>query len=256
MNAVEFLAVVEQIEAWESAGGPATLQEMRREPFYDVIDDLRLAEPVRKLREQLAPNHRRWLWAKVKARLAGLVTRGSPGSDDPGEWQVKIPAAPCGWLNSNKRRERNTDARLRAEWRGHVYAVGQGERKRLPLGLEYVKVDLQFQVKTYTLRDNANLHPTAKPIVDAFGPSRTYQVKGQWRHEPGLGVYLGDDPTHMAAGGAFLDWFDEAYTGPLDGIVWMRIINLSPRKEPASASPGDAAASRIGERWSYSPELS
>jgi hypothetical protein len=242
VNGAAFLDLVAQIEAWEAtwaltAASDADLNaDMRTAPFYDIISDQRLQEPVRKLCRDLTPNHRKWLWSKIKTRLAALVTRGTPRQVDgrlqPGEWQIKIPAAPCGWLNANKSLDRNVASRLRSQWRHHVYATALGERKRLPQGLEYVKVDLQFQVKTYGLRDNANLGPTAKPIVDAFGPSRTYQVKDKWVHEPGLGVYVGDDPSHMAAGGAFLDWFDEEYKGPLDGIVWMRIIDLSPLQRP------------------------
>lgn len=241
MNGAAFLNLVAQIEAWEATWAPTAVPDaeldadMRTAPFYDIIRDQRLEVPVRRLCRKLAPNHRRWLWSKIKTRLAALVTRGSPreveGILQPGEWQIKIPAASCGWLNSNKSLDRNVASRLRSQWRQHVHTIALGERKRLPQGLEYVKVDLQFQVKTYGLRDNANLHPTAKPIVDAFGPPRTYQVKGKWVHEPGLGVYVGDDPSHMAAGGAFLDWFDEEYRGPLDGIVWMRIIDLSPREK-------------------------
>jgi hypothetical protein len=236
MNADGFRTLITQIEAWEASGGAE--ETLREAPFFPMVAEQRLTGTVRKLGQKLTPTQRAWLWAKVKTRLAALVTHGSPrrnrGKADRGEWQIKIPAAPCGWLNSNHSLDRRVAARLRAEWRGHVYKVGQAQRRLLPSGLEYVKVDLQFQVKTYTLRDNANLHPTAKPIVDAFGPKRTYPRKRpggniEWVHEPGLGIYVGDDPTHMAGGGAFLDWFDESYSGPLDGIVWMRIIDLSPR---------------------------
>jgi hypothetical protein len=239
VNADAFLDLVAQIETWEDTWAPTGRPDteldaaMRAEPFYEIIRDQRLEVPVRRLCRKMTPNHRKWLWAKIKTRLAALVTRGSPrevaGRLQPGEWQIKIPAAPCGWLNANASLDRNVASRLRSQWRHHVYLIALGQRKQLPQGLEYVKVDLQFQVKTYGLRDNANLHPTAKPIVDAFGPSRTYRAKNKLVHEPGLGVYVGDDPSHMAAGGAFLDWFDEEYRGPLDGIVWMRIIDLSPR---------------------------
>lgn len=231
MNAAAFLDIVEQIEAWEQSEEPTALAAT---PFYDLIVDQRLEVPVGKLRKSLSKGQRQWLWAKIKTRLALLVTRGSlrhlDGRPVRGEWQIKIPAAPCGWLNANKRRDRRVEARLRSEWRGHVYRCGWNERQRLPQGLDYVKVDLQFQVDSYRLRDNANLAPTAKPIVDAFGPERKYLREGKPVHEQGLGVYVGDDPTHMAAGGAFLDWFDEAHTGPGDGVVWMRIIDLSPRR--------------------------
>lgn len=236
MNADAFRTLVAQIQAWEASGG--TEEALREAPFFDVVAEQRLTGTVRKLGTKLTPTHREWLWGKIKTRLAILVTRGSHrrigDKIEPGEWEIKIPAAPCGWLNSNHSLDRRVAARLRAEWRGHVFQIGKTQRKILPSGLEYVKVDLQFQVKTYTLRDNANMHPTAKPIVDAFGPDRTYPRKlpngnTEWIHEPGLGVYVGDDPTHMAGGGAFLDWFDESYRGPHHGVAWMRIIDLSPR---------------------------
>lgn len=236
MNADDFRTLVAQIQAWEASEGAQ--ETLREAPFFELIAEQRLVGTVRKLGAKLIPTHRAWLWGKVKTRLAALVTRGSPrrigDTIEPGEWEIKIPAASCGWLNSNQSLDRRVAARLRAEWRGHAFEIGKTQRKRLPSELEYVKVDLQFQVKTYALRDNANMNPTAKPIVDAFGPERTYPRKLpngniEWIHEPGLHVYVGDDPTHMAGGGAFLDWFDESYAGPLSGIAWMRIIDLSPR---------------------------
>jgi hypothetical protein len=232
VNAGVFRDLVEQIEAWEAVDAPPDYQEMRQAPFFAVIEDQRLAGTVWQLRGKPTTTHRTWLWAKLKYRLAALVARGEPDGRSPGEWKVEIPAASCGWLSANKRSSnRHVEASRRAEWRGHAYQFALKERRLLPRGLTYVKAEIQFQVKTYGLRDNANLYPTAKPIIDAFGPARTYTRKGKPVHEPGLGVYVDDNPSHLA--GPFIDFADQAYTGPLDGIATLRIIDLSARRAAA-----------------------
>lgn len=240
MKAAEFLDLVEAIEAWEAVDAPPDYTELQQSPFYRVIDDQRLTGAVWKLREQPKPTHRARLWGNIRYRLAEQVARGRPhtgadGRPSAGEWTVEIPAlSPLGWLSANKRpAHHKVAAAQRAQWRVHAFAHAQRHKRLLPRGMAYAKVELHFQVKTYARRDTVNLNDTAKPIIDAFGPPRTYVRKTGAVHEPGLGVFAGDDPAHMA--GPFLYLADEEYTGLLDGIVWMRIIDLSPRRSPAQA---------------------
>lgn len=116
---------------------------------------------------------------------------------EPRKWTFTM-RPPCPeWLTANDRRDRWTQARIVRDWRhaAYLHAVGA----HLPKGLGRVRIDIEARFSGVPpVRDEANLHPTAKAVVDGLGPGRGPSVgyglvrDDDWKHLNGPHITIGD----------------------------------------------------------------
>lgn len=117
---------------------------------------------------------------------------------------------PVGWLTLNNIRGgaggRIADAKVGGMWRRAAYIALN--TAKVPRGLGYIEVTLEFVFTDRGTRDVAdNFQRTAKPVVDALGPTRHYWTETRpTRTNPGgkklvvelgRGVVPNDGPDHV-----------------------------------------------------------
>ena len=112
-------------------------------------------------------------------------------------WTLTVPA-PCEWLTANERRNQYAQARRVLAWRNMAFT--QAKIAKLPLSIAHrVRIDAVARFRgTPPVRDTANLHPTAKAVVDGLGQPRLIRRVGK---QPvsivGYGFLLDDSAKHV-----------------------------------------------------------
>jgi hypothetical protein len=131
---------------------------------------------------------------RYTAGRPGLTTEAAAGT--PAAWRLVIPA-PAEWLSANDRLNWATRARASRAWRAAaaMYLI----QARPPKGLSRVRLDLVLLFGDRRSRDTDNYRPTAKAVVDAFGPPflRAPSARSRGASGPGYGMIPNDDPAHL-----------------------------------------------------------
>ncbi len=190
---------------------------------------------------------------------APLAEASGPAVATAGVWQVVITmpcwetgkrrGEPVGWLSMNNlpssRWEKIRWDKAKKLWRLASYeaVVVAGVTRHLPR----IHIDVQIRTSINNVKDPANLEPTLKPIIDAFGPERIYQqtikkkvkvgdqvVEVPQRRtvtEKGRGVIPGDDPRYLQRTESTFG-VPLGRKNPIKGVVTLTIRRL-PAQEAA-----------------------
>lgn len=94
-------------------------------------------------------------------------------------WLLEFPA-PTDWLTLNQRMHHMAKYRIGKQWADATLVWATA--KKLPKGLDKVRIEATLSFPTNRVRDEANYHPTLKPCVDAL-------VR--------YGLMIDDDPKHL-----------------------------------------------------------
>lgn len=125
-----------------------------------------------------------------------------PASGDGWTVIVDMPAR-AEWLNLNTVHNWNWRRRWQSEVAWRKAAHDALKRKRLPKGLDRVRVDVELRFPDRRVRDASNYEPTLKKIIDALQPQTVTWTtdKKTGGKKPvvhlGVGLIPGDDKRYM-----------------------------------------------------------
>jgi hypothetical protein len=110
-------------------------------------------------------------------------------------YTVYVPAAQA-WLTANIERFRYRRAELVRDWREATWLACR--EMKLPTGITPVTIHAVCRyVGRRPVRDNMNLAPTLKAVVDGLTPPRTTVRKGKTFRTVGYGLIPDDSDSHV-----------------------------------------------------------